>query len=147
MKSFLSKYKRVGLACVAFGAIAVSQQALAGGTASNTTISNTATVNYQVGGVAQPFIQSSPTGNSTSSGTATTFLVDKKIDLTVQEVSGNATANVAPGSLNQVTMFFVRNDGNDPQGMTLTSADLASGNVLFSATDNQDMTNRRVLSL
>jgi uncharacterized repeat protein (TIGR01451 family) len=144
MKSFLSKFKQVGLACVAFGAIAVSQQALAGGTASNTTISNTATVNYQVGGVAQPIVQSSPTGNTTSTGTATTFLVDKKIDLTVQEVSGNATANVAPGSLNNVTMFFVRNDGNDPQGFIFASADMPNGGVLFSATDNQDMTNRRV---
>ena len=94
MKSSLSKLKRVGIACVALGAISVSQQALAAGTAANTDIFNRATVNFQVGGVAQNPVESSPTGNSTSgvgNGVDTTFKVDNKLDLTVTEVGAAAT--------------------------------------------------------
>lgn len=148
MKSSLKQFKRAGLACVAFGVIAVSQQALAVGTAANTTINNRATVNYQVSGVSQTPIESSPTGNSTpgaNNGANTAFLVDRKIDLIVQEV-GNVAVNVTPGAVNQVTTFFLRNDGNDTQGFTLAGANQANGaTVAFSAiADAFDMTNVRV---
>jgi uncharacterized repeat protein (TIGR01451 family) len=145
MKSSLSNIKRVGLACVAFGAIAVSQQSLAAGTAANTTIDNRATVSFQVGGVAQTPIESSPTGNSTAgvgNGASTTFLVDNRVDLTVTEVGGAATTTGA-GAANVVTTFRVTNTGNNPQGYNLSSANLASGNVLFTRTDAFDMTNLR----
>ncbi len=45
-------------------AVAVPQQASALGTASGTSIANRATINYQVGGVPQSAIGSSPTGNT-----------------------------------------------------------------------------------
>lgn len=80
----LKPLKRAGLACVALGAIAISQPVLADGTEAGETIAARATVNYQVNGVAQDPIESSPTGNSTATGADTTFLVDNKIDLTVQ---------------------------------------------------------------
>lgn len=149
MKSSLSRYKRVGLACVALGSIVVAQTALAAGTAATTSINNKATVNYQVGGVAQPLVESSPTGNSTpglNNGANTTFVVDRKIDLTVQEV-GNAATGVTPGQTNQVTTFFVKNDGNDTQGMALSAANLANGSTIpvWGLTpDAFDMTNVRV---
>jgi hypothetical protein len=148
MQSSLKQFKRVGLACVAFGVIAVSQQALAVGTAASTQINNRATVSYQVTGVSQTPIESSPTGNSTpgtNNGANTQFVVDRKIDLIVQEV-GNAAVNVTPGALNQVTTFFLRNDGNDTQGYTLAGANQANGStVAFSAiVDAFDSTNVRV---
>src|SRR3954463_12115876 len=114
MKSSIRPFKRVGLACVGFGAIAIAQQALAAGTAANTDILNRATVNFQVGGVAQTPIESSPTGNSTSgvgAGADTTFKVDNKLDLTVTEV-GAAATTVSAGAVNQVTTFKLTNTGN-----------------------------------
>jgi uncharacterized repeat protein (TIGR01451 family) len=143
MKSSLSRFKRVGLACVAFGAISVSQQALAAGTAANTDILNRATVNFQVGGVAQTPVESSPTGNSTAgvgAGSDTTFKVDNKIDLTVTEVGGAATT-VGAGAANVVTTFKVTNTGNNPQGYNLSSANV--GGTLFTRADAFDMTNLR----
>lgn len=145
MKSSLSRYKRVALACVAFGAISVSQQALAAGTAANTDIVNRATVNFQVSGVAQTPVESSPTGNSTAgvgNGADTTFKVDNKVDLTVTEVGGTATT-VGAGATNVVTTFKVTNTGNNPQGYNLSAANLASGSTLFTRTDAFDMNNLR----
>ncbi len=143
MKFSLSQFKRVGLACVAVGAIAVSQQALALGTAANTSIDNRATVNYQVSGVAQTPIESSPTGNSTAgvgNGASTSFLVDNKVDLTVTEVGGAATS-VGAGAVNVVTTFRVTNTGNNTQGYNLSGSNV--GGTLFTRADAFDMTNLR----
>lgn len=139
MKSSLRQFKRVGLACVALGAIAVSQQALAVGTAADTNITNTATVNYQVAGVAQ-----TPVASNTAA-----FRVDRKIDLHVQEVGNNATT-ATPGGANFVTTFFLRNDGNDAQGFTFESTaalvNQANGATVghSAIADAFDMTNVRV---
>lgn len=144
MKSSLKHIKRVGLACVAFGAIAISQQAYAVGTDAGTSISNLATVNYQVSGVAQPLIQSSPTGNSTSTGTATTFVVDNKINLTLTRVDG-AAINATPSGTNFVTTFKLTNTGNNSQGYQLAPSNLATGTVnpFGAGADAFDMTNVR----
>ncbi|HET9863477.1 MAG TPA: hypothetical protein VFP37_08540 [Steroidobacteraceae bacterium] len=127
MSSSFQQIKRASVACLALGSIALSGTALAGGTAPGTAIDNTASVNYSVGGVAQTVIRSSPTGNSTpgTPGTATSFVVDRKVDLYLAEVNGAATS-VIPGSPDQVTTFFIRNDGNDTQGVSLSAADFAS---------------------
>ena len=143
MKFSLKPFKRVGLACVALGAIAVSQQSLAAGTAASTSIDNRATVNYQVGGVAQAPIESSPTGNSTSgvgNGANTSFVVDNKVDLTVTEVGGAATT-VGAGATNVVTTFRVTNTGNNTQGYNLGASNV--GGTLFTRADAFDMTNLR----
>ena len=128
-----------GLALAA--ALSFSQSAWAVGTASNTTISNTATLNYTVGGTAQAAIGSSATGNTTGAGTATTFLVDKKVNLTVLEV-GSTPTTVAPGQVGAVTTFTVTNTGNDPQDFSLAAANLANGTTIFNntttLTDNFD---------
>jgi uncharacterized repeat protein (TIGR01451 family) len=141
MKFSLSQFKRVGLACVALGAIAVSQQAFAEGTAAELTIENRATVNYQVGGVAQTLIESSPAGNSTAglnAGADTEFLVDRKIDFTVEEV-GAAETEVSAGAANVVTTFRIINTGNGSQGFDLTPAH--TGGTLFGHADFFDMDN------
>lgn len=93
-----------------------SQPGWAVGTSSGTTISSIATVNYVIG--AGP--------PSTATSNTVSFLVDKKVNLLVAEVSGLATL-VNIGQTGAVTTFSVTNLGNDPQGFNLTAA-LASGN-------------------
>ncbi len=102
-------------------------------TAAGSTISNTATLQYSVGGVAQNSIGSSPTGNSVANATPTTlgggaptnFVVDQKVDLLV--TTNPAATAVTPGQTGAVTAFLVTNTGNAAQGYTLTPAN-AVGN-------------------
>jgi uncharacterized repeat protein (TIGR01451 family) len=145
MFSSFKQIKRASAACVALGSLFVSGQALALGVAPGTAVDNIASVNYSVGGVAQTVIRSAPgAGNSTpgaGGGSNTSFVVDRKIDLYMREVNGGPTINVAPGSVNQVTTFFVRNDGNDTQGVTLASAAYAA--AVFGQVSNFAVTNVR----
>src|SRR5689334_4734913 len=145
MFSSFKQFKRASAACVALGSLIVSGEALAGGTAPNTSIDNIASVNYSVGGVPQTVIRSAPgAGNSTpgaGGGSNTSFLVDQKVDLYMREVNSAAT-NVIPGSTNQVTTFFVRNDGNLAQGVNLSAA-LYSAAVFGNASSTVLLTNVR----
>lgn len=88
-----------------FGAV---QNAAAAGTASGTTISNSASLAYSVGGVAQTGITSA----------AASFVVDEKVNLTVV---GGATTSVVPGATGQVTTFTVTNNANSPLDFSLAS--------------------------
>jgi hypothetical protein len=116
-----------------------SQSVWAVGTASGTTISNTATMSYSVGGIAQTGIGSSPSGNSAGVGTPTTFVVDNKVNLTVAE--GNSTfTNVTPGATKQVTTFTVTNTGNTAQGYNLVGANASGNPTVFSVADGMDVT-------
>ncbi len=117
----------------------VSQNVWAVITPSGTVISNTATMNYSVGGVAQTAIGSSPTGNSSGAGTATTFVVDNKVNLTVAESNGTVTS-VSPGATNQVTTFTVTNNGNTAQGYNLVAANATGTPTVFGVADNIDVT-------
>lgn len=98
-------------------------QALAA-TASGTTIENGATVNYQVGGIAQTAVNS----NTDS------FVVDTKVDLTVTWNDG-ATVKVTPGSTARVLTFTVSNTGNAVFDFALNSTASASDD--FDATNVQ----------
>jgi len=111
----------------------------AAGTASGTSINNLSTLNYSVGGVAQPAIGSSPTGNTSGAGTATTFVVDNRVNLTVTTTDATFVA-VVPGSTAQVTTFSVTNTGNTVQDFSLASSQRANGTVVFGGTDNFDAT-------
>lgn len=113
--------------------------AQAAGTPSNTDISNLATLNYSVGGTAQTAIGSSVTGNTTGTGTATTFKVDNKVNLTLVETS-NAVTSVVPGSLAQVTTFTLTNTGNTAQGYTFAALN-ASGLAIAGTSDTIDISN------
>jgi len=111
---------RARLAAVfAFAASAVfaSGAAHAAGTAAGTSVSNTFTVDYQVGGVSQTQIS--------NSGSPTTFTVDRLVDLTV---TSQGDVNVAPGATAQELVFGVRNDGNDNQAYALALEDVAGDN-------------------
>jgi len=106
--STIRKYVFLALLLIGAMTIMVPQHALAAGTASGTTISNQATVNYQVGGISQTAVNSN----------ITSFVVDNKVNVTVAQV-GNAT--VIPGSTNQVLVYTVTNNGNTPQRYALSA--------------------------
>lgn len=132
--------RKLGLAVLTAGSLAMWQQAYAAGTAANTPINNKATVSYSVGSVAQTPIESSPTGNTTAgvnNGTNTTFVVDNKIDLTVS-VTDTSAVPAAMGGTAAVTTFVVTNTGNSPQGYQLLLTNLTGGSV-FTNTDNTDV--------
>lgn len=96
-----------------FGALAFGA-AYAAGTNAGTSVSNTFTLDYRVGGVPQTQI------NNTAS--PTTFTVDRNVDLTV---TSQGDVNVSPGATAQELVYGVRNDGNDNQAYSLAVEDLA----------------------
>lgn len=111
-----------------------SQSALAAGTASGTPISNSATLSYSVGGVAQTNIQAD----------STPFVVDNKVMMTVTEAGGTATVVIADPSVTTpaTTTFTVTNLGNTTQDFSLAVANLANttANPFGGAlTDNYDV--------
>src|SRR3982751_3421839 len=105
MISAFKQMRRVGLAAVALGLIGMSGTAFAQNTASGTSISNTATVNYSVNSIAQ-----TPVNASTS------FLVDTVINL---NVTGGTTVNVTPGQTAAVTIFTLTNTSNIASNFTV----------------------------
>jgi uncharacterized repeat protein (TIGR01451 family) len=124
-----SKLNRLGscsiIALVAFGSV----PALAGGTLAGSSVTNTATVNYNVGTVAR-------TANDTD-----TFVVDRRIDLVVDETDGVATT-VAPGQTGAITTFTVQNTSNAIMDFALSTVQPAGGASTFGAfTDNYNGTN------
>lgn len=104
-----------------------SNSVYAAGTAAGTDIDNTASISYSVSGTAQTPIESSEAGNSTpgtGNGTATTFKVDKKIDVLV---SANSGVNVVPGATGQAITFDVTNEGNSTEDFDLAATQVATG--------------------
>lgn len=93
------------------------QTAQAVGTQSGTTISNTATVDYQVG-----------TNPRTASGSAPDILVDNRVDLTVANTDAGNNVNVNPGQTDRILTYTVTNTGNSTQGYLL-SVDVASAAI------------------
>ncbi len=124
--------KKIGLVVLvmAVGLMGLSQQALADGTASGTTISNTVLLDYTVGGVGQDQLSDT-----------TDFVVDNKIDLTVALIDV-AAVSVVPGSTNQVMTFSVTNDGNTLQDYSLAAT--PSAGTVFSLTHDFDASNVRI---
>ncbi|MCC6631353.1 MAG: DUF11 domain-containing protein [Gammaproteobacteria bacterium] len=100
----------------------------AAGTDAGVTISNTASVNYTVGGVPQTQVDSP----------AAQFVVDRKIDLNLIETDV-ARTNTTPGQTAVVTTFKLTNTGNGAQGYTFTAGNV--GGTLFGNTDAYDVAN------
>jgi uncharacterized repeat protein (TIGR01451 family) len=105
----------------------------AAGTASGTTITNTATLNFSVGGVAQ----------TAQNSNASTFVVDRKINMTVAQVTA-ADVTVVPGATSQVIAFTVTNTSNATLDFALSAANKTGGTGPNGGTDNFDATNIRV---
>ncbi|RVT93070.1 DUF11 domain-containing protein [Sphingomonas crocodyli] len=115
-------------------ALAMPGIAHAAGTVAGTTVTNTATVNFSVGGTAQ----------SPVSSNAANFLVDRKVNVTVSEVGGAATT-VTFGSTNQVTTFAVTNNTNSVMDYRLFATEqLALVSTIFGHQDNYTVSNIRV---
>jgi uncharacterized repeat protein (TIGR01451 family) len=107
----------------------------AAGTLANTTVTNNATVNFSVGGVAQ-----TPVSTSVGAGTAAQFVVDRRVNLTVAE-DGAVTTSVVPGATAQVTKFILTNTTNDTLDFSLAVAQDAGGTAAHGGTDNFNATN------
>jgi len=90
-----------------------ASNAFAGGTAAGTNVGNTFTLDYKVGGVDQPQIDTGPGGTDTP----TEFTVDRLVDLTV---ASQGDTNVAPGAVNQELVFKLTNNGNDVHAYDFT---------------------------
>jgi uncharacterized repeat protein (TIGR01451 family) len=136
--------RRVRLAVVALALVGAAPSAFAAGgdTDFDTNIVNRASVNYSVSGVPQTVIRSSPLGNSApgaSGGVDTSFKVDKRIMFVAEETDGAATVT-SPGLANVVTVFRVTNTSNGAQDYSLAAANPSSPPVIFTRTDNADMT-------
>jgi uncharacterized repeat protein (TIGR01451 family) len=110
MSSF-QQMRRVVLAAVALGSIGMSGTAFAQNTASGTTVTNTATVNYSVNSIAQTAINAS-----------TNFVVDTVVNL---NVTGGTTVNVTPGQTAAVTIYTVTNTSNATSNFNLAPTNQA----------------------
>ena len=86
----------------------------AAGTAAGTTITNTATINFQVSGVSQ-----------TAQTASNAIIVDAKVVLTATEQG--ATTSVAPGQTAAVTTFQVSNASNEAIDIGLTTVAQSNG--------------------
>ncbi len=134
------QFAKLGVAAIV---LSLSQFAFAVGTPSGNTISNLATVDYDVNGTAQTEIESAPgVGNSTPGfgvGTTTDFTVDTRVNFTLDQV-GTAHTTVSPGETGALTEFLITNTGNATQDYRLVATNLPDGSVVNTLTDNSDMT-------
>jgi uncharacterized repeat protein (TIGR01451 family) len=129
MTSKLTYMGAIGLA--ALSSVAATP-AFAAGTTAGTTITNTATVDYQVGGVAQG--QQSASNN---------FTVDRKINVLVEEV-GTVTTAVVPGQTNAVTTFQLTNSSNEILDFALVASQIVGGTASHGGTDTFNANNVRI---
>jgi uncharacterized repeat protein (TIGR01451 family) len=116
---------------LAVSAIAVTP-AFAAGTTAGTTITNQVTLDYKVGGVDQTPVTASDS-----------FVVDRKVNLTVAEV-GSTTTQVSPGQSAAVTAFTVSNASNAPLDFALAATQLSGGTAAHGGTDNFDVSNLKM---
>lgn len=119
-RSFTFAALAAGTAMVALQSV----PALAEGTSAGTVITNTATVDYRVGGIDQTEVVASDT-----------FEVDRKINLIVTRISGPAVS-VSPGQTGAVIAFDVTNLSNDTIDLALSA--------IQSSADNFDVDNVRI---
>ncbi len=114
--------------------MALPHTAAAVGTASGTTITNLATLNFTVGGNAQPAVQS-------NNGVTTDFVVDTALNVNVTTLDA-AAVPVNPGQTGNVLTFKVTNLGNAVQDFALTATAVATNSPakFGGKNDTADMT-------
>lgn len=121
-----------------FAVFAAAASAWAVGTTAGTTISNQATITYQVDGTEQPEVTSDDP--NVAGIQATQFVVDRMVDLMVSNVPvvpGNYV-NVPSGATSRVLTFTVSNTGNAPFNFELNGYNF--GTDPFGGTDVFDIT-------
>jgi len=144
----MNPYRHIGIALLA-GALLLAGfagQALAL-TPACTSIENKATLTFNYG-AGDVILESSDTGNTTvgvGAGSATTFAVATKVDLTV---AAGAVVSTVPGATDRVLTFSIKNTGNDIQRYALHLYAAATGQALTigadTYSDNFNATNIRV---
>lgn len=141
MKTAITSANRLVRLGVTAAALLLGQQALALGTDAGTTVSNQATVTYDVATVTQTPIESDPLGNSVpGNGNATEFLVDRRVNFTLTQVSGTLT-DVAPGDPSVWVDFLLTSTTNSTLDFNLSVANLLSlADVRGLGTDSNDVT-------
>jgi len=115
----------ITLTALAF--VTVSTRVNAAGIAAGTTISNQASIDYQVASVSQTTV----TSNNYQ------FVVDRKINLIVSTTDG-AEVSTTPGTTGNVLTFTVQNTGNGTQDFSLSTFTRSGGTAAFGGTDNND---------
>lgn len=106
--------------------------AYAAGTTAGTTVTNSVTLDYKVGGIDQAQVSASDS-----------FTVDRKVGLTVTE-SGGAATSVTPGQTAAVTTFSVTNSSNASLDFALAASQLSGGTAPHGATDNFNVSNVKI---
>ena len=123
MKTIIKKCKPLLLVGALLATFATNS-AFAAGTAAGTSITNTASLSYTVGGVSQTAVPSN----------TATFSVDNKVNMTMTAQATYTT--VVPGATAQVTVFTLTNTGNSVQDFGLNAVALAAGQTVYSKTTN-----------
>lgn len=118
MKRITLQFGRFSRLCLIASGMLLSQHAFAIGTPAGDPVANTASVAFEVGGVAQ---------NAITSNTAS-FVVDQRVDFTLAEVDGAPTP-ATPGLANAVTSFTLTNTGNALQDFNLSAVNLVGGTI------------------
>ncbi len=111
------------VAIMALSSMAVN----AAGTTAGTDVSNTATLSFTVGGVAQTDVTSN----------TDTFVVDKKIDFVLTN-NDAAKITVVPGETGKITTWSITNEGNLAQKFSFTATQLTGGETVYGDADTQD---------
>ncbi len=127
-----NKSKMLTMGSVLALAMLHSANAMAASTAAGTTITNTATIAYQVGGVSQNSVTAS-----------NTITVDRKVNVTIARVGSSATS-VSPGQSAAITTFTVTNLSNATLDFALTVAQQSGSTGAYGATDNFDTSNVKI---
>ena len=111
-------------------ALLLGQQALAEGPAAGTSVTNTASVDYFVGGVDQTDIQSN----------TVTCVVDRRVNFTLEPASQDDLVDISPGGSNYWVDFLLTNLTNSDLDFDLLLEEAAPGtSVDDSGNDDADM--------
>ena len=109
-------------------------------TPADTTVSNSFTLDYKVGGVDQPQIETNDDpGDPGDDDDPTTFQVDRLVNVTVADAGSTAAA---PGQTNVGLNYTVTNDGNDTHAYFLGIEEVVNGTG-DDDFDTDDATNTR----
>jgi len=112
-------------------ALLVGQQAMAVGTRAGTTITNTATVDYEVGGVNQADITSDPL--------TAQFVVDRRVDFTLAPLSTGDLVPINPSEPDVFVDFTLTNTSNSDLDFALSLAQSGIGDNVDTFVDSADM--------
>ncbi|WP_295639547.1 hypothetical protein [Novosphingobium sp.] len=125
--------KAFGVAMASAGVALVATPAQAAGTQAGSTITNTVSVNYQVGGISQ-----------TAQSASNSITVDRKVNLTI--ASAASTTTVSPGQTSASTAFTVTNSSNDTIDIVLGVVNQSGGTAQHGGTDTIDVSNYKIYS-